>query len=122
HYMVAWPGGRVACGATHENAGFDARVTVDGMREIIDTALAVAPGLADATLLDVRVGLRPVSTTGLPLLGPLPGRPGAFVATGHGAAGLTFGPWSAAAVADLALGHDPGVDLTPFAPPSSPSR
>lgn len=122
HYMVAWPDGRVACGATHDNVGFDARVTVEGMREIIDRALGVAPGLADATLLEVRAGLRPVSMTGLPLLGPLPGRSGAFVATGHGASGLTFGPWSASAVVDLALGHDPGVDLTPFAPPASPSR
>lgn len=126
HYMVAWPGGRVACGATHDDAGFDARVTVAGMREIIDRALSVAPGLADATVLEVRVGLRPISTTGLPLLGPLPGRPGAVVATGHGASGLTFGPWGATAVADLALAHDPrggdirgAVDLSPFFPPTS---
>jgi D-amino-acid dehydrogenase len=116
HYMVAWPGGRVVCGATHDNAGFDARVTVAGMREIIDRALSVAPGLAGATVLEVRVGLRPVSTTGLPILGPLPGRPGAFVATGHGASGLTFGPWGASAVTDLALGQPSEVDLTPFVP------
>jgi D-amino-acid dehydrogenase len=124
HYMVAWPGGRVACGATHDDVGFDPRVTVEGMREIIDRALGVAPGLADATLLEVRVGLRPVSTTGLPLLGPLPDRPGGFVATGHGASGLTFGPWGASAVVDLALGTAGGelpVDLTPFAPPDSGS-
>jgi D-amino-acid dehydrogenase len=119
HYMVAWPGGRVACGATHDDVGFDARVTVAGTREIIDRALAVAPGLADATVLEVRVGLRPVSTTGLPLLGALPGRPGGFVATGHGASGLTFGPWGASAVVDLALGADTDVDLSPFAPPTT---
>ncbi len=121
HYMVAWPGGRVACGATHEDAGFDARVTVEGMREIIDRALGVAPGLADATVLEVRVGFRPVSTTGLPLLGPLPGRPGGFVATGHGASGLTYGPWGASAVVDLALGHGSPVDLTPFMPVRAPA-
>jgi D-amino-acid dehydrogenase len=114
HYMVAWPGGRVVCGATHDDAGFDARVTVAGMREIIYRALSVAPGLADATVLEVRVGLRPVSTTGLPILGPLPGRPGAFVATGHGASGLTFGPWGASAVTDLALGQPTDVDLAAF--------
>ena len=123
HYMVAWPGGRVVCGATHDDAGFDARVTFEGMREIIDRALSVAPGLADATLLEVRVGLRPVSTTGLPLLGPIPGRPGAFVATGHGASGLTFGPWGASAVVDRALDAEvPAVDLQPFAPPVTATR
>ncbi len=118
HYMVAWPGGRVVCGATHDDTGFDTRVTVAGIQEIIDRALSVAPGLADATVLEVRVGLRPVSTTGLPILGPLPGRPGAFVATGHGASGLTFGPWGASAVTDLALGQPTEIDLTPFAAPS----
>ena len=118
HYMVAWPGGRVACGATHERVGLDPRVTFEGMREIIDRALSVAPGLGDATVLEVRVGLRPVSTTGLPLLGALPGHAGAFVATGHGASGLTYGPWGASAVTDLALGIEPGTDLTPFAPPT----
>jgi D-amino-acid dehydrogenase len=116
HYMVAWPDGRVACGATHDDAGFDARVTVAGTREIIDRALSVAPGLAHATVLEVRVGLRPVSTTGRPLLGPVPDRPGAFVATGHGASGLTFGPWGASAVADLALGQPTDIDLTSFNP------
>lgn len=118
HYMVSWPGGRVACGATHERVGLDVRVTLDGVREVIDRALSVAPGLADATLLEVRVGLRPISTTGLPLLGALPGRAGAFVATGHGASGLTYGPWGASAVVDLALGADSDVDLTPFGPPA----
>jgi len=121
HYMVAWPGGRIACGATHEDAGLDARVTVEGVREIIDRALAVAPGLADATVLEVRAGLRPVSTTGHPLLGALPDRPGAFVATGHGASGLTYGPWGASAVVELALGAPCEVDLSPFAPPASGS-
>jgi D-amino-acid dehydrogenase len=124
HYMVAWPGGRIACGATHDDAGFDPRVTFEGMREIIDRALSVAPGLADATVLEVRVGLRPVSTTGMPVLGAIAQRPGAFVATGHGASGLTFGPWGASAVVDLALGgadaHAP--DLTPFAPPVPAAR
>ncbi len=121
HYMVAWPGGRIACGATHEDVGSDPRVTLGGLEEIIDRALGVAPGLAAATLLEVRVGLRPVSKTGLPILGALPGHPGGFVATGHGASGLTYGPWSAAAVTDLALGADPGVDLAPFAPPLHPT-
>ncbi|HEX4491537.1 MAG TPA: FAD-dependent oxidoreductase [Acidimicrobiia bacterium] len=122
HYMVAWPGGRVACGATHDDVGFDPRVTFEGVREIIDRALAIAPGLADATVLEVRVGLRPVSTTGMPVLGAIPDRPGAFVATGHGASGLTFGPWSASAVVDLALDIETTVDLSAFAPPVPAAR
>jgi D-amino-acid dehydrogenase len=120
HYLLAFPG-RVVAGATHEDAaGFDARVTAAGCAEVIANALSVAPGLADSTLHEVRVGLRPVATRGDPYLGAVPGVGGAFLAAGHGASGLTYGPWSGVQVADAALG-EPHEDLAPFAPYSSPS-
>jgi glycine/D-amino acid oxidase-like deaminating enzyme len=114
HYLLAFPG-RVVAGATREDGpGFDVRVTAAGCADVINNALSVAPGLADATLHEMRVGLRPVAVRGYPYLGAVPGVAGAFLATGHGASGLTYGPWSGVQVADAALGlpHD---DLTPFA-------
>jgi D-amino-acid dehydrogenase len=115
HYLVAFPG-RVVVGATRESGvGFDARTTASGVARVLDDALSVAPGLADATVLEVRVGLRPVAARGYPYLGELPDVPGCFVATGHGPSGLTYGPWSGAVVADAALG-EASADLAPFAP------
>lgn len=35
-------------------------------------------------------------------------------ATGHGPTGLQLGPYSGKLVADLVLGRDPGIDLSPF--------
>lgn len=62
HYPVPWPGGRVAVGATREtDSGFDPRTTAGGVREVLAEAFRAAPGLADATLAEVRVGLRPVA-------------------------------------------------------------
>ena len=118
HYMVPWDDNRVAVGATVEDAGFHADVTAGGVHEIMREALRVMPGLAGATLREVRVGLRPASVDDMPLLGPLPGVPGVFVATGHGANGLLLGPVSGAIVADLALGRSLtlDLDLTPFSP------
>jgi D-amino-acid dehydrogenase len=118
HYMVPWDDNRVAVGATVEDAGFDPDVTAGGVHEIMREALRVMPGLAGATLREVRVGLRPASVDDLPLLGPLPGVPNVFVATGHGANGLLLGPVSGAIVADLALGRSLNLDLdlTPFSP------
>ena len=105
HYMVAWPGGRVAAGATRETgSGFDPRTTAAGVREVLDEALRLAPGLAPATLLEVRVGLRPLSADGLPILGAVPGYAGLWLATGHGPAGLTLGPLSGKMVAEAAMG------------------
>ena len=62
-----------------------------------------------------RIGLRPTSTDGLPIMGQLPGLDNAYIATGHGASGLTLGPYSGSAVADLAVGKSIAIDLAPFA-------
>jgi len=115
HYIVSWAGGRVVAGATRETgSGFDPRVTAAGVHEVLGEALRVAPGLAGAGMLETRVGLRPLSADGLPILGPIPGVAGAYVATGHGPSGLTLGPYSAALVSELVLGRAPALDLTPF--------
>jgi len=115
HYLLAFGGGRVVAGATREaEAGFDYRVTAAGQREVLDNALTVAPGLADATLAETRVGFRPGTPDGLPILGSF--RPGLAVSTGFGAGGLTNAPFAGKLVSSIALGEDPGFDLTPFAP------
>ena len=99
-YLVPWPGRRVACGGTFEpEAGFDQRPTVGGLRDLLRECLVIAPGLTDAELVDVRVGLRPSTPDDRPLLGSLPGASNVSVCTGHGANGLLMGPYSAALVA-----------------------
>ena len=109
-YLVPWPGGRVACGGTFEpGAGFDVRPTAGGVRDLLRECLVIAPGLADATVAEVRVGLRPTSADDRPLLGPLPGTANLHVCTGHGANGLLLGPYSAALVAAGALEATPGT-------------
>jgi D-amino-acid dehydrogenase len=116
HYLLTFPDGRVVAGATREDqAGFDVRVTASGAREVLGEALRIAPGLADFTLHEIRVGLRPATPDGLPILGRMPQLDNAFIATGHGASGLQLGPYSGALVADLALGKQPELDLAPFA-------
>lgn len=117
HYLLGFPGGRVVSGALHEpDAGFNYRRTAAGVAQLLDDALTAAPGLADGTLAEVRVGFRPVSTDGLPVLGRLADHPDVVVATGLGADGLTFGPFAGAVAADLALGRAPDLDLRPYAP------
>jgi D-amino-acid dehydrogenase len=116
HYMVPWAGGRIAIGATVEDAGFEPEVTAGGVQEILREGLRVLPGLATATLREVRVGLRPWSADDLPVIGALPGHDDVFVCTGHGANGLLLGPMSGKLVAGVMLGDTPSLDLTPFSP------
>jgi D-amino-acid dehydrogenase len=117
HYLLAFGGSRVVAGATRESGtGFDYRVTPGGLAEVLGQALAVAPGLAAGTYLETRVGFRPMGPDGLPLLGPVPGVDGLVVATGLGPTGLTMGPYAGAIAARVALGEQPGIDLTPVNP------
>lgn len=93
HYLVAFDDSRVVVGATRETgSGFDARVTAAGQQQVLADALSVAPGLADATVIETRVGLRPLPEGELPSVGELEGHPGVYVNAGFGAAGLTMGP------------------------------
>jgi D-amino-acid dehydrogenase len=115
HYLLTFPANRVVAGATREyGAGYDHRITAAGMHEVLGEALRLAPGLAAATVLEMRIGFRPASPDGKPVLGPAPQIHNLYFATGHGPYGLQVGPWSGAAVADLALGRQVGPDLGPF--------
>ena len=113
-YLVAFPAGRVVLGATREQAGFQYRTTVGGVGGLLASAAGLAPGLREAELLETRIGFRPVTSDGRPLLGQLTN--GLIVAAGHGPEGLTAGPWSGLAVAQLAVGQPTVTDLTPFDP------
>ncbi len=115
-YLAPFAAGRLVVGATREpEAAFDARVTADGLREVLDDVLTIAPGLDVATVSELRVGLRPVTPDGLPIIGRLPVAGQVYACSGHGPYGLLMGPRSAAAIAELVAGHEPGIDLSNFA-------
>jgi D-amino-acid dehydrogenase len=116
-YLLAFPESRIVAGATREDGvGYEHRVTVGGVRAVLDQALTLAPGLRNATIAETRVGFRPVSADRRPVLGALAGFSNLFVATGHAGYGLEVGPYSGVALAELIAGRSPPVDLAPFSP------
>jgi len=107
HYTVCWPDNRVVVGATREaSAGFNPVTTVEGLMEVMYEAIRVAPGLRTASIRDIRVGLRPLSQDGMPVLGAVPGYDRVHVVTGHGPMGLHLGPYSGKVAADAILNAD----------------
>jgi D-amino-acid dehydrogenase len=99
-------------------AGFDLSVDnprVDPIRQQIRRYL---PELSEEAMEEpsVWVGFRPASPDGLPIVGPLAGRPEVLVATGHGMTGLTLGPVTGHLVSDLLVGSTPIVDPDPVSP------
>jgi len=115
HYLLAFDDSRVVVGATRETgSGFDYRVTAAGQAEVLNEALAVAPGLAGATLIETRIGFRPFTEAMRPLLGRAPGIDNLVIGNGLGASGITMGPYAGRLLAALALGETLDFDISPY--------
>jgi glycine/D-amino acid oxidase-like deaminating enzyme len=107
--------GNVLIGSTRAYAGYDARNTPQGISAIAGEARRLAPGLADLNVIRSFSGLRPASPDGLPLLGPIPGFDGLFVATGHEGDGIALAPVTGEIVGSSLVegGNAWPVDLLP---------
>jgi glycine oxidase len=103
-YLVPWGDGTILVGATVEQVGFDERPTAAGVFQLLQAAAELLPALADATFLEVRVGLRPGTPDDLPIVGPSQRIEGLIYATGHYRNGALLTPLTADAVAELAGG------------------
>jgi D-amino-acid dehydrogenase len=117
HYLLAFEGSRVVVGATRETgSGFDYRITAAGQAEVLNQALSVAPGLGAATLVETRIGFRPVGPDLRPMLGRIAGFDGMLIGNGLGPSGLTIGPFAGCLLAQLVLGEAPELDLAAYDP------
>jgi len=116
-YLLTFDDSRVVIGATREvGSGFDYRVTAEGQATVLNVALAVAPGLADAELIETRVGFRPMAADELPMIGAVRGIGGLFVGNGLGPSGLTLGPYAGRLLAEAVLGRGSEIDLAAYDP------
>lgn len=124
-YLVPYGGDRIAVGATMEERGFDQRVTVGAVRDLLDDATEVVPGLSELELVETLARWRPGTPDNAPLIGPTP-MPGLILATGHHRNGVLLAPVTGDAIAELL-----GTGLLPpataafapsrFAPSDSPA-
>ena len=115
YYLLAFDDSRVVVGATRENdVGFDYRLTAEGVRSVLDAAISAAPGLAEWTLAEMRIGFRPMPPRDLAMFGPAPDIEGLFIANGLGARGLTQGPFVGSMIADAMLGRPTSLPLADY--------
>src|SRR6202041_312181 len=98
-YLVPRRDGRIIAGSTLENAGFVKQVTPQGVRQILDAALDLAPALIDAKIVDEWSGLRPGTPDLLPIIGPTD-ITGLWLATGHYRNGILLAPATAKIMRD----------------------
>ena len=115
-YLVPVSSGSILVGATVEDAGFDERTTVAGVRDLLDSACDLVPHLWQATFVGARVGLRPATADEMPIIGRSAKMPGLVYATGHYRNGVLLAPLTARAVADLVLDNRDDPLLTAASP------
>ena len=113
-YIVPWSDGTVLVGATVEDVGFDEASTVDGVRVLTDAVAELLPESRAAAVDEVRVGLRPETPDGLPIIGPSAVAPNVTFATGHYRNGILLTPLTAQLVSRYVLegAIDPAMAAT----------
>lgn len=114
-YLVPRSDGRLIVGATSEEAGFDARMTVGGVYEVMDGAWEIVPGILDQDLLGIDVGFRPASPDHQPVIG-YTANPRIFLATGHYRHGIVLSVITALAAERMLLEGTPDPRVAAFSP------
>ena len=94
-YTVPWSDRTLLVGATVEDVGFDERSTMAGVHGLMAAVGEILPGAWQASLKEVRVGLRPATPTNVPMVGPAANSPRVILATGHFRNGVMLAPLTA---------------------------
>jgi glycine oxidase len=105
---------KVLLGATVEDVGYDKRVTIEAVHRLIHDAVTLMPTLKNASLVTAWSGLRPYSPDTLPFIGPVPGLPGAYAATGHFRSGILLAPITGLLIKEMVLDQPPTMPLEPY--------
>src|SRR5436190_2252801 len=101
-------------GSTMERAGYDARVTNEGLAQIFRGAVRLLPALITQPVQRMWAGLRPTTPDGRPILGRDPEVQRLWYATGHGRSGILLAALTGEITADLLTSGISDVDIAPL--------
>ena len=107
--------GTCLIGSTRQFAGLGRVVDRDLLARSLERAVRFVPALAGARLTRTWAGLRPFTTDGLPIIGPVPEVPGLFMAAGHEGLGITLAPMTGELIAQAVKGQEPRLPLEQLA-------
>src|SRR3989442_741843 len=111
HGYVLARGGAALLGSTMERAGFDSRVTNEGLAQIFRGAVRLLPRLETQPVVRMWAGLRPGTPDGRPILGPDPDVERLWYATGHGRNGVLLASLTGEITGDLLARGETDVDI-----------
>lgn len=109
------PTGQLVIGSSRQFTADDA-IDMAIVGKMLARAFAYLPGLRRLHALRVWAGFRPASRDGRPFIGPCPGQPRVWLATGHEGLGITTSLGTARLVVDQILGQPTAIDPAPYLP------
>ncbi len=108
--------GALRIGGTMELSGVNADQDPRRLAAIRRSAEAFLPGCFEGDGETEWMGMRPMTPDGLPVIGRAPNFDNVYLATGHAMLGVTLGPVTASAAADLVLSGHTGIPVAAFDP------
>ena len=115
-FLIPRTDGTVIAAATVEEAGFDTRITPDGLSWLSTLVSTLAPAYASARVSETWAGLRPATADDRPLMGRAPGWDGLWVAAGHMRDGILWAPITGELLSTSILSGVPDPALAPYDP------
>ena len=113
-YVAPKLGGIVIAGSYDGFMGYDTTIHDEGKALILEGVEAICPGIMDRRIVSHVTGLRPASGDLLPILGPIPGLEGAYIAAGHRRVGITLSAITGELMSQLILDGRTRLSLKPY--------
>ncbi|MBL8799315.1 MAG: glycine oxidase ThiO [Planctomycetia bacterium] len=120
--LIPWPDGRLAIGVTVEEAGFDDRVRLDSLRQILNRVIELVPSVGGLALSHAWAGLRPATPNDWPYMGPVPTFDNVWISAGHYRKGTLLAPICARLLAKSLLAGRLVEELAAFHPGDAQSH
>lgn len=111
--VTAWDSG-FRLGSTMEFSGYDESLNARRLGALERGAAEYLHVPTGPEVIERWYGWRPMSVDDLPVIGPVPGRPHVWLATGHGMMGVSMSAATGQLIADLIAGREPAVDPSPY--------
>jgi len=107
---------RLRLAGTMEFSGFNTKLRQKRLDMLTRGAERYFPGMSERPVSSEWCHMRPMTSDGLPIIGPLEHHPNIWVATGHGMLGVTQGPITGKLLSEWICDQQPSIDLSPVSP------
>ncbi len=114
--------GQILVGSSRQYGAEHGEVDNGILARMLQRAQEYMPGLAELSTIRVWTGFRAATPDMLPLIGPCPGDPTLFLATGHEGLGITTSLATARLLVDQIAGRNPAIPVEPYLPSRVPAE